>query len=128
MRKNETARKRAAQASASTTTRGDMQYRSATTRPVRVTALRPARSTSMSRNSRNTRVERIDRLVDRLLGGEEKFSAQRVVGNLVQFLRRRDQLEHVRRQQHGGFDVDTDAADVALRSNRRYRNLVVVRQ
>ncbi len=63
-------------------------------------------------------VQRIDCLVDGFLGGEEKFSAQRIVGDPAQLVGRGDQIEHLRRQRYHGLDVDTDRAEVARRARR----------
>jgi len=73
-------------------------------------------------------IERIDRLVHRLLGGEEKFALQRIVGNAAQLLRRGNQFEHFRRQRHGGLDVDPDRADIALQANSSHGDPIVVSQ
>ena len=72
-------------------------------------------------------IERIGRLVDRLLNGEEKLCPQQVVSNRPPLSRCDGQLEHVRRQRRGRFDIDADRIQVTPQPDSGDSNSIIVR-
>ena len=72
-------------------------------------------------------IERISRLVDRLLDGEEKLCPQRVVSNRTPLPRCDGQLEHVRGQRRGRFDIDADRIQVTPQPDSGDSNSIIVR-
>src|SRR5882724_615930 len=53
-------------------------------------------------------VERINGLVDRLLDRKQQAAAKRIVVNSVAFVRRSDDVQQIRGERLGWFDVDPD--------------------